>query len=98
MDYLVEYDKADPISIEAYSQRLIGKSFREICEEDDARGALVLREEGSSYGTDEVTETKRNKGNLGQIIEEKFFHYACNNDSNADFKEAGVEYITLPKE
>ena len=96
MDYLVEYDKADPISIEAYSQRLIGKSFREICEEDDARGALVLREEGSSYGTDEVTETKRNKGNLGQIIEEKFFHYACNNDSNADFNEAGVELKVTP--
>ena len=64
MDYLVEYDKSDPISIEMYSQRMIGKTFREICEEDDARGASVLREEGTSYGTDEVAETKRNNVSL----------------------------------
>ena len=96
MDYLVEYDKSDPISIEMYSQRMIGKTFREICEEDDARGASVLREEGNSYGTDEVTETKRNKGNLGQIIEERFFHYACNSDARADFYEAGVELKVTP--
>lgn len=31
---------------------MIGKTFREICEEDDARGASVLREEGTSYGRD----------------------------------------------
>lgn len=96
MDYLVEYDKSDPISIEIYSQRMIGKTFREICEEDDARGASVLREEGTSYGTDEVAETKRNKGNLGQIIEERFFHYACNSDARADFYEAGVELKVTP--
>ena len=96
MDYLVEYDKSDPISIEMYSQRMIGKTFREICEEDDARGASVLREEGTSYGTDEVAETKRNKGNLGQIIEERFFHYACNSDARADFYEAGVELKVTP--
>ncbi len=96
MDYLVEYDKSDPLSIEVYSQRMIGKTFREICEEDDARGVSVLREEGASYGTDEVAETKRNKGNLGQIIEEKFFHYACNSDSRADFHEAGVELKVTP--
>ena len=96
MDYLVEYDKSDPISIEMYSQRMIGKTFREICEEDDARGASVLREEGTSYGTDEVAETKRNKGNLGQIIEERFFRYACNSDARADFYEAGVELKVTP--
>ena len=58
--------------------------------EDDARQPLMVKEEGSSYGTSDVSETKRNKGNLGQIIEEKFFHYECNSDSRADFHEAGV--------
>ena len=48
------------------------------------------------YGSSEVAETKRNKGNLGQIIEEKFFHYECNSDSRADFYEAGVELKVTP--
>ena len=94
--YLVEYDKSDPISIEIYSQKLIGKTFRQIWEEDDARQPMMVREDSSIYGSSEVTETKRNKGNLGQIIEEKFFHYECNSDSRADFHEAGVELKVTP--
>ena len=43
-----------------------------------------------------MAETKRNKGNLGQIIEERFFHYACNSDARADFYEAGVELKVTP--
>ncbi len=95
IEYLIEYDKADPVSIEAYSQRLVGKTFRQIWEEDDARQPMNIDEE-SSYGTSEVAATKRNKGNLGQIIEEKFFHYECNSDSRADFHEAGVELKVTP--
>ena len=95
-DYLVEYDKSDPTSIEIYSQKLIGKTFRQIWEEDDARQPMMVREDSSTYGSSEVTETKRNKGNLGQIIEEKFFHYECNSDSRADFHEAGVELKVTP--
>ncbi len=30
IDYLIEYDRPDPISIEVYSQKLIGKTFRQI--------------------------------------------------------------------
>lgn len=95
MDYLSEYDCTDPLSIETYSQRLIGKSFREIWDEDDARWTNLVREE-AVYGVSDVSEVKRNKGNLGQIIEEKFFHYKCNNDSRADFPEAGVELKVTP--
>ena len=72
IDYLIEYDRSDPISIETYSQKLIGKTFREIWEEDDARQPMMVREDSAPYGSSEVAETKRNKGNLGQIIEEKF--------------------------
>ena len=96
VNYLIEYDRSDPISIEEYSQRLVGKTFREIWEEDDAGQAMMLREDNVDYGSSKVSEVKRNKGNLGQIIEEKFFHYACNNDSRADFYEAGVELKVTP--
>lgn len=96
IDYLIEYDRSDPISIEVYSQKLIGKTFRQILEEDDARQPMAGRKDSSPYGTSEVSEIKRNKGNLGQIIEEKFFHYECNSDSRADFHEAGVELKVTP--
>ena len=96
IDYLVEYDRSDPISIEVYSQKLIGKTFRQIWEEDDARQPMMVREDSFAYGTSDVSKTKRNKGNLGQIIEEKFFHYECNSDSRADFHEAGVELKVTP--
>jgi DNA mismatch repair endonuclease MutH len=92
--YTYEYDKANPVSIEAYSQRMVGKSFRQIMEEDEERGKKSLTD--SDYGSSEVEEKKRNKGNLGQIIEEKFFHYACNSESRADFPEAGVELKVTP--
>lgn len=96
VDYTAEYDSSDSLSIEAYSQKMVGKTFREICEEDDARQLLVLRDGSAAYGTAEVSSVKRNKGNLGQIVEEKFFHYACNSDSRADFHEAGVELKVTP--
>lgn len=94
MEYIIEYDRKSPSSIEAYAQRLIGKTFRQIIEEDEQKNTM-LREE-MSYGTSDVSETKRNKGNLGQIIEERFFHYECNSDSRADFHEAGVELKVTP--
>ncbi len=91
-----DYDKTDPLSIEAYSQKLIGKTFREICGEDENSMPARAAEEAAAYGVSTVSETKRNKGNLGQIIEEQFFHYSCNSDSNADFAEAGVELKVTP--
>lgn len=92
MEYIieVEYDKTSPSSIEAYAQRLVGKTFRQISEDD---GNL---KKGDDYGMTVVSEAKRNKGNLGQLIEEKFFHYTCNNDARPDFAEAGVELKVTP--
>lgn len=95
-NYMNEYDRTDPLSIEAYSQKMIGKTFRQLIEKDKSRPATTLRENDVVYGSSEVSETKRNKGNLGQIIEEKFFHYACNSDSRPDFYEAGVELKVTP--
>jgi DNA mismatch repair protein MutH len=78
---LVGYDKKSPKSIEAYAQRLIGKTFRDIINQDTRS---------------EAGEDKRNKGNLGQIIEENHFHYECNSLSEPDFSEAGVELKVSP--
>lgn len=96
MNYLIEYDKRNPSSIEKYAQRLIGKSFREVIEDDKTGSLMMVREDAEAYGSFDVNETKRNKGNLGQIIEERFFHYECNSDSRPDFAEAGVELKVTP--
>lgn len=95
-DYMIEYDRTDPLSIEAYSQKMIGKTFRQLIEKDRGRFTTMLREKNGGYGSSDVSEAKRNKGNLGQIIEKNFFHYACNSDSRADFYEAGVELKVTP--
>ena len=96
VDYIVEYDRSDPISIETYSQKMVGKTFREIREADEARRPMISPGNDADYGQSDVSETKRNKGNFGEIIEERFFHYACNSDSRADFYEAGVELKVTP--
>lgn len=94
MDVNIElgYDRTNPKSIEAYAQKLIGRSFRQVMEDD----SNAIREDGTTYGKSDVAETKRNKGNVGQIIEECFFHYSCNSDARADFPEAGVELKVTP--
>ncbi len=35
--------------------------------------------------------SEKNKGDLGQIIEEGWFHYSPNSEAEPDFIEAGVE-------
>ena len=78
----IDYDKADPVSIETYAKNLLGMSFRDVIEADE------LSADGA--------ENKKNKGNLGQIIEEHYFHYKINSDADPDFKEAGVELKVSP--
>lgn len=96
MKYFEDYDNTDPLSIERYAQKLIGKTFQDILEADLNTQTMMVNEAVTEYGLSEVTEAKRNKGNLGQIIEERFFHYECNNDSRPDFHEAGVELKVTP--
>lgn len=93
MQYQRDYDETNPLSIEAYSQRLIGKTFADVCDEDDKEKLQVMRE--TSNYNDSHGDKKR-KGGLGQIIEERFFHYQCNNDSRPDFDKAGVELKVTP--
>lgn len=94
MEYLEQgYDETDPISIEKFAQRLVGKTFRTICEEDDLDFNNVVREK-SGYEVNH--ENRKRKGALGEIIEERFFHYKCNSDSRPDFDKAGVELKVSP--
>lgn len=97
MIYGKAYDETDPISIERYAQGLIGKTFGQVCDEDDKKkGFMLVKEEVAPYGYAQKHENKKRKGGLGEIIEERYFHYAANNDSRPDFPEAGVELKVTP--
>lgn len=93
MRYSKDYDETDPLSIEHYAQKLIGKTFNDICLEDDMKKIMVIGEE-DNYAVSH--ENKKRKGGLGELIEERFFHYQCNNDSRPDFDKAGVELKVTP--
>ena len=43
---------------------------------------------------DDITELYSGKGELGNLIEELYFHYKPNSNAEPDFKEAGVELKT----
>lgn len=70
------YDKADPLSIEKYSQKLIGKTFNQIIEDSKEDYSIIREDFENIIKDDEII--KRNKGSLGQLIEEKNFHYKLN--------------------
>lgn len=93
MNYTEKYDESNPLSIEAYAQKLVGKTFADVCHEDNMDMAKVERDT-STYEASH--ENKKRKGGLGEIIEERFFHYKCNNDSRPDFDKAGVELKVTP--
>lgn len=83
------YDFKSSKSIYNYSKGLVGKSFKDIYKEDD----IYVKE--SSESLDDYGNRKR-KGGLGELVEEKYFKYKTNNDSQPDFKEAGLELKVTP--
>jgi hypothetical protein len=89
--YVETYDHTDKYSIEKYGQRMVGHTFNELCDMDTSN--MVLREEETDYVTSH--ENKARKGGLGQIVEERFFHYKANNEAAPDFKEAGFLFCLL---
>lgn len=85
---MYQYDRTKPLSIEEYGKRMIGHTFGEILSwavNGDVSDAAV-------YGN------ALRRGGLGNLIEERFFGYAANNESEPDFKEAGVELKVTPYE
>ena len=93
VDYLEKYDETDPISIETHAKKLIGKTFADVCKQDDVTKAMVVRE---TTNYEVKHENKKRKGGLGELIEERFFHYQANNDARPDFDKAGVELKVTP--
>ena len=83
------YDKNDPKSIEDYAQKLIGHTFNEV---KAWNLPDIVGETLAEYGN------RSRKGGLGNFIEEQFFCYKANSDTNADFAEAGVELKVSPYE
>ena len=80
-----EYDRSNPKSIERYAQALIGRTFRDVVE-NDTYDASSIEDDGGF----------NKKGGLGVLLEERFFHYKANSDSRPDFDEAGVELKVTP--
>ena len=58
----------------------------------DLRGS-TLREK---TGADKIADIGRNKGSFGNAVETYYFMLDLNRDSEADFKEAGLELKTTP--
>ena len=84
------YDKTSKESIEKYAMSLKEKTFKDVLLNDQNitnEDRAVLFEYYNDY---------RTKGSLGQLIEKHFFFYDINNNSEADFNEAGVELKVTP--
>ena len=75
------YDETNPLSIEKYSQNLIGKTFSDIIRLDSLNTDRIY-EDSAEYSVSH--ENKKRKGGLGD------------NDSNPDFDKAGVELKVTP--
>lgn len=86
------YDEANPYSIEEYAQDLVGLSFNDVLDND--RHSSLITEEQTIYAARH--EDANRKGGLGDLIEERYFHYKCNNDSLPDFDKAGCELKVTP--
>ena len=90
MDQL-QYDKTDPESIESYAKTLVGHTFLDVLKKD-SDSAIMAREDVFEYGN------AKRKGGLGNLLEERFFGYKANSESEPDFPEAGVELKATPYE
>lgn len=87
---MIPYDKTNPSSIENYAKQLIGTTFYD-----------VLKNNFQGKELEEITKyynNPRGKGSLGNLLEEYFFYYTPNSESEPDFKEAGTELKVTPYE
>ncbi len=90
MDYSVKYDDSNPISIETYAKNLIGHTFKDVLEWNQA--SQVREDAEGIYGN------LSRKGGLGNLLEEEYFGYKANSSPEPDFPKAGVELKVSPYE
>ncbi len=79
------YDETDSNDIERYARKLIGKTFNDVLEEYFKDDKINLKEA-----------VVKNKGKLGNLLEEYYFYYKPNSNSDADFSKAGTELKVTP--
>lgn len=92
MNLKSNYNETDPLSIELYSKKLIGKTFEDVLSDyfqDNYDDYIRIRE---------LFNNPFRKGSLGNLIEEYFFGYTPNSSPEPDFPEAGVELKVTPYE
>lgn len=90
-----KYNPKDKESIYKYAQELKGKTFKNICDEDK----YFLTEVSKDVSEEEYMkslENRNRKGGLGELLEERYFHYKADNLSEADFSDAQVELKVTP--
>lgn len=84
------YIKSSKESIEQYAFNLKEKTFKDVLLSDpnlsDEERTILF----------EYYNNPKSKGSLGQLIEKHFFFYDINNNSEADFNEAGIELKVTP--
>lgn len=97
------YDKNNPLDIEKYAKKLEGKNFSEVLK--GYYHDSILKESEMIYSENNDLKEKieyfnnpRGKGSLGNLLEEFYFYYKPNSDSNPDFLEAGTELKVTPLE
>lgn len=107
MNFPKEYNSADAQDILRYAKWLIGKTFYDVLETDlrEAKPRRIVSrytipEEQFNVLKDSAIEygNMQRKGGLGNLIEEHFFHYDANSNSEADFSLAGLELKVTPYE
>ena len=107
MSFPEPYNPESAQDILRYARWLIGKTFYDVLETDlrepkpqNIVSGYTLPEEQSSILQDSAIEygNVQRKGGLGNLIEEHFFHYDANSNSEADFSLAGLELKVTPYE
>lgn len=107
MNFPKEYNPADAQDILRYAKWLIGKTFYDVLKTDlrEAKPQSLVSgynhtEEQPNVLQDSAVEygNVQRKGGLGNLIEEHFFHYDANSNSEADFSLAGLELKVTPYE
>ncbi|MGG3569424.1 Sau3AI family type II restriction endonuclease [Priestia megaterium] len=91
MNVTEKYDVTNPLSIQKYGQKLIGKTFMDVINDSKL-------DEGIKVDTIAQYGNPKRKGGLGNLLEELHFGYKANSDQEPDFPEAGVELKVTPYE
>lgn len=79
-----EYDASDPISIERYAKRLIGRALIDVLDSQVVKDIRTIR-------------NNRSRGSFGDILERHYFEVHPDNRSGLpDFDRAGVELKSTP--